>query len=298
MLAGKAVEAKALRDKKIEETKTKALTAENLVLLLKWVQDLKLDKPTASAWHHLEDALVNCEVLSPLKDAKVGTDYKLETKPQVFVIEHDWAAAFSQAKDFDGGTVKLPYELTAFELRISGLKVIALMSATMFIPFVQVGEHWMVPQQTYYRLNDESWDYIATQGMAVDHFLPLKNLILEQVRAVCIMLDAEVAESEVVEPPEKLNKVRVDRGKVPLAKYHIVRLHSKYKKRSEQKGEPTGVRQRFHWVRGHFTHLDQEPMSNVVDQAWKFHDGRWRRWKNWFLRGDPDLGFVDKEYRL
>ncbi len=46
---------------------------------------------------------------------------------QSFVIEHNWAKAFENVKDFDGGEIRLPFEYTCFEFRISGLRVLAFL---------------------------------------------------------------------------------------------------------------------------------------------------------------------------
>jgi hypothetical protein len=313
MLAAKAIEAKKIRDDRLKLQEQKANGKACAAVLLAWVkEDLKIGKPSASAWHKLEHALKHREVAviakalsSSVDETALGVQdmqvFGLEHdihRPQVFVVEHDWAAAFSGAQDFDEGSVPLPYELTAFEFSISGLKVIALISETRFIPFVQVEDTWTIPQLGYFRTNDEEWEWEHDHHVTKDFFEKLKDLILRQVRAVCIMMDATVVETNEVTASEKFNRIRVSQGKVPLASYHILRLHSKYSRRRSENPEETGVRQRCHWVRGHFTHLDQEPMSNVIDQKWQQHKGRWRRWKNWFLRGDPDLGFVEKEYRL
>ena len=49
-------------------------------------------------------------------------------------------------------------------------------------------------------------------------------------------------------------------------------------------------------------HADKQPFVDLhrIDdnKRWEQHGDRWRTWIKWMLVGDPDLGFVDKEYRL
>jgi hypothetical protein len=231
MLAAKAIEAKKIRDDRLKLQEQKANGKACAAVLLAWVkEDLKIGKPSASAWHKLEHALKHREVAviakalsSSVDETALGVQdmqvFGLEHdihRPQVFVVEHDWAAAFSGAQDFDEGSVPLPYELTAFEFSISGLKVIALISETRFIPFVQVEDTWTIPQLGYFRTNDEEWEWEHDHHVTKDFFEKLKDLILRQVRAVCIMMDATVVETNEVTASEKFNRIRVSQGKVPL----------------------------------------------------------------------------------
>jgi hypothetical protein len=99
--------------------------------------------------------------------------------------------------------------------------------------------------------------------------------------AVVTMIEAEVAETEIVKIPDKLNAARIKRRKPPLPDYMVVNLakRHRYKKGDERLTAPrAGVR--LHFRRGHWVHLE--------------HGKVWRRW---CLVGDPDLGWVEKMYK-
>ena len=100
--------------------------------------------------------------------------------------------------------------------------------------------------------------------------------------AICIALDAAIATTEVVRAPHKINRVREAKGRLPIFDFHSVRLT----KRSRPMPLPVDpdraiTRRRLHFRRGHWRHFDDH-----------------KTWINWMLVGDPDLGFVDKNYRL
>jgi hypothetical protein len=117
-----------------------------------------------------------------------------------------------------------------------------------------------------------------------------------EIRAVCIMLDAKVA---VAEPRshagEGLNKKRLREGKTPLKDYHIVTL-AKRLRADYERGDPTGIKKRLHWRRGHWRHFTTPGGKEMYIDA----EGitRSRTWINWQLVGNESLGFVEKHYRL
>ena len=105
--------------------------------------------------------------------------------------------------------------------------------------------------------------------------------LASQIRAMCIALDAEVAVSSIVRAPHRLNAARVDRGRLPIFDYHVVSLAKRTRPEALADTECEGRHPRLHWVRGHWRHY-----TNV------------KTWIRWHLRGDPDLGFIEKHYRL
>jgi hypothetical protein len=111
---------------------------------------------------------------------------------------------------------------------------------------------------------------------------PFKNAGA-QIRAICIALDAEVATHTVVRAPHKLNVKRERDGKCPLFDYRVVSLS----RRSRALGMPrstlgqTPTRKRLHFRRGHWRHYAE-----------------FKTWVRWTLVGNPELGFIDHEYRL
>ena len=103
----------------------------------------------------------------------------------------------------------------------------------------------------------------------------------KQIRAIAIALDAEVIETECVRAPEKLNKAREKRGEPPLRDYHIVSLAQRHRAAPLPDHERRHRSPRLHFRRGHWRHYEEH-----------------RTWVRWTLVGNPDLGFIEKEYRL
>ncbi|HWJ41293.1 MAG TPA: hypothetical protein VNT29_09175 [Candidatus Limnocylindrales bacterium] len=256
------------------------------VMLLRWVREpLVLQKPSGCSLHRLQDAFVSDRVLSPFVRKTIG-EILIPKNFVPFVVEHDWAAAFANAQGFADGEVNAPYPSTCYEFLISGHRVCALFGdgakgSYRFCPFVECGEHWVIPQYAYYK--DPSGGWMPSQrGASIedDHFRPLTDLILRQVRAICVALDAEVAEADVVRAPHRLNLKRERNGHLPLSDYHIVRLTNR-RRYAPLHESSESIRRRMHFVRGH----------------WRHYEGH-KTWIKWHLRGDPDLGFIDKHYRL
>lgn len=72
---------------------------------------------------------------------------------------------------------------------------------------------------------------------------------------------------------------------MPICDHHIVNLSRRSRvKPLEDPLDPDHhiTRRRLHFVRGHWRH---------------YENGR-KSWLKPFFRGTPDLGFIDKEYRL
>lgn len=187
---------------------------------------------------------------------------------QPFVVQHNWVAAFQNAGDYAEGTFNLPFERTAFEFRISGKSVTVLAQqdegcAAAFRCYAECGEAW---------ISDEK------NGDTHPPFL----LALAAVKAICVALDAEVATHQVVRASEKVNRRREREGKIPFFSYHIVSLAHRSRVANPLGG--TGgatTKKRLHFRRGHWRHYAD-----------------FKSWVRWTLVGNPDLGFIDKEYRL
>jgi len=189
---------------------------------------------------------------------------------QSFVVEHDWAAAFHGAEGLTHqAQVRLPYPLCVFEFVISERRVAII--ANEF-------------RDDIYRLmpaleSKHGWTFL---NFSTPYLSAVKDLVEKSIHAICVALEAEVAETEVVRAPHKLNRARDRRGKALVPEYRVVRLarRTRVAPLPEVSQEShRGVR--LHFRRGHWRHFDSH-----------------KTWIKWTLVGDPDLGFVDKHYRL
>lgn len=227
----------------------------------------KLEKNDCSRLHHLVTDLKISKKLMGDKMKGDDVDSIEWEKMTPFVVQHDWASAFQNAGDYADGVFNLPYEMCAFEFRITGRSVTMLAFQTegcapSFQVYVQFGNYWVS--------HDEAENY------------PAKLFAMQQVKAICVALDAEVATRTMVRAPEKLNRKRQGEGKLPLYSYHIVNLNRRYRAANPSAGGGSSLgKKRLHFRRGHWRHYAE-----------------FKTWIKWTLVGNPELGFIDKEYRL
>lgn len=249
-----------------------------------WIDGgLRLEKTGGSAIHRLWDAEKRGLALWLL--ALPGTDPTLETPDTAhpLVVQHDWAAAFHGADEFDAGDFRLPFEVSCFEFNISGKRVCAFVAEVgetekEIMVFVETRTCWVMPI-TVYRLKEGLWQPVVSD--ADDRCRALPPFIAAQVRAICVSLEAEVASTELVERPDKLNKARARRGRDLLPSYNVLYLNNRPRSLMIEGEDPT-TKKRLHFRRGHWRRITEERKT----------------WVRWCLVGNPSLGFIDKEYRL
>lgn len=243
----------------------------------------RLESPRGSVWHKLLEARQAGRVLYIPKDDEGRAALFFEHQPQVFVVEHNWAAAFSGADDFAGGSFRLPFDLTCFEFKTSGRRLCLMLRQDgdqhERLCLFQTEPYWVC-----YPPAPPDDPRRAADPMAPGDRLPaLGDLLYSNVRAVCIAMDAEVAVSEAIRAPTKLNAARERKGKPLLSNYHVISLARRSRVVPMERGnhdEPKR-RVRLHFRRGHWRHYETH-----------------RTWIKWQLVGNPDLGFIDKHYRL
>lgn len=235
----------------------------------------RLQKNDCSRLHKLDEAMSTGMFWSGDEEDEKGkgmfmwkgstpTGHALDSA-KAFVVRHDWAAAIGL--NFDPkDPFRLPAPICAFEFRINDTTVVMTMRerpdrVETTLVFEGVGGLWLA-----YKVG-------VTNAM--------ENYLEAQIRAICIALEAQVATHDVVRAPSKLNEKRAKNGKPALRDFHIVDLSKRTRAASRPEAGPTGRRVRLHFRRGHWRHFDDH-----------------KTWIEWMLVGDPDLGFIDKNYRI
>lgn len=226
---------------------------------------LQLEPNTCSRLHNLKDGTIyGIEKDEPVPFEDTAALRHVE---HTFVVKHDWARAFEEADGLEDG-IHLPYDICAFEFRIRGKSIIAV-----------AGEHpdGGVKFASFIHAMGDYWYSIGTD----DQEEPVIRFIWNQIRAISIALDAEVATHEVVRASVALNEKRRRIGKTPLADFHVIDLSRRHRIANPISGSETGRKVRLHFRRGHWRHYDDH-----------------RTWIKWMLVGNPDLGFIRKHYAL
>lgn len=243
--------------------------------IAEWISaPMKLQRTYGTRFHDLRTAVAAEEIVDTGSGQPQSMQQWSWEQIGVFVVEHDWAAAFERADLGEMQERKAPYPLSCFELTISGKRVCAVLdeSADSYVVAVLTKEGWLV-------LNGEL-EFFDYAGLDYSGLLPA---IASQVDAILVALDSGVATTSVLRASLALNKARAKKGKLPVYDYHAVKLARRSRPEPLPDGAPPGERQapRLHFRRGHWRHLTHHKV-----------------WVNWTLVGDPDLGFIDKHYRL
>ncbi len=234
--------------------------------IVDWARSARLERPDSGpVLHKLQGrpAIVNKQLSESGERAQTILE---GSSLHVFVVQHDWAGAFAGSTEPFNERPHLPYPHCYFEFKISGKRVGAVV-------FEENGSLYF---QIYVQHQSGAWICQSRQHNAVT------TLVMAQVSAICVALDAGIAESERVPAPAPLNKIRVRCGKRPIADYHTINLARRARSSVKEISEPSDRKApRLHFRRGHWRHYDDHKM-----------------WISWTLVGDPDLGFIEKHYRL
>lgn len=214
-------------------------------------------------------------------------------KPMIVIVEHDWYAALSSGINFNDGDTLPPAPCTVYEFRVDNKHVI-LSLRTKEAELKCILDHHLMNNHVldtaewygncYVEISPNVWVgfgafcSITKQAEGVT-CQELKNWLMGQVRALNISLDTEIAETSVIRAPHKLNVSRIAKGKLPLSDFHIINLAKRHRYPSRDEASGDGNGKRLHFVRGHWRH---------------FADFKTR--VKWHLRGNPDLGWIDKHY--
>lgn len=294
-------------------------------------EGVRLQRPQGSAWHKVIEARQKKHILWPDERLpETAVEIFNGSAPHVFVVEHDWAGVFAEnTEGLIGGEVKLPYDDVCFEFRLNGRRVlyritknentVAISDTTqsewrevwsgrpggygtdfrkkleeesgrrvengaIAMLLVEAGYGWIVA----------SLEGISTQLLMGGSFTLLPSLrddavrsfVKRQVLAVAIALDAQIATGTIIDAPTKLNAARIKKGKVPLSDYRVVSLtRRRLATDAAVMTNPDRRGPRLHFRRGHWHHFHTKK-------------GLERKWVSWMLVGNPDLGFIDKHYRV
>jgi len=206
---------------------------------------------------------------------------------EIITVQHDWAKAFEKAGDFDGAHFRMPYPSCCFGFKLSGRNVLAFVVETgeradtdlMMNVSIQIGETWFFCDTTM-RLSGGQWFAEAGPFVGKQSFDKVNLICGDQIKAICVALSAEIAVTDRRQSQTRMFHNGQPTKQVFRCDYHVIDLSSRHRYRGEGGRIGTG-KIRLHFRKGH-----------------------WRRYAShqtyieWMLVGNPDLGFIDKEYRI
>lgn len=229
-------------------------------------------RPEGSALHKLVEDWHAGIVVLPNSTSKIACEAFILCKPSVFLVQHNWAATLGDDFDFNDMEYRLPFDFCTLEFNISGNRVIHIESYNHgAVVALHAGNHWMAMHFPP--------GYLLPRDK-VDGLAGVVQITGQNARALAVVIDSGVGIAARVPAAPALNKARTKSGKAAIADYHVVNLAAQRSALRDQDAG-TGSKKRLHFRRGHYRHL---------------HSGK--TWVRWTLVGDPDLGFVEKRYRL
>jgi hypothetical protein len=262
------------------------VSPERVTEFIKWATGpLVFEEPQHSVAHK---ALLSFDFRASYADGNVMDNFLKLGGEQLhsFLIKHDWAKLFA-ASDITGKSteyLKLPYPFCCFEMQLSKTRV--CMFALVFsdtTPAVRLcfrlATHWVSIKTSIIPYTDH-WTVSNLDSIPLQ-IKPLTDKCYDQLRAVCAMLDAEIAEAEVIRAPYNRNAPPKGRNPLPEISHHIVSLAKRHRVAPRPEPHEKGTPKRLHFRRGHWRHYQTH-----------------KTWIKWQLVGNHNLGFVDKEYRL
>jgi hypothetical protein len=238
-----------------------------------WAESVPaMQKPREPSFRRFRRAMLDWETVQygPKCESR-EFDQEVMKFVEPFMIEHDWSAALRASFD---GDIRLPYEVCAFEFRFGDRPVLAI--ATQFESDIMFS---LAVEMDRWVFCGCAMSVHTSRSTVADAVGSVHSRVADQIRAVCIALDAEVAVSEAARadhPGAASAALRV-----PGRDYHVVSLATRHARPAPLGGDPTGRRVRLHFRRGHWRHFDNH-----------------KTWIRWMLVGDPDLGFIEKHYTL
>lgn len=255
---------------------------------------LRLQAAGTSALHHLIQAHPDGQFFSQFMDGKrcrvspAGAMPKSWSDGQVLLLEHDWSLALAATKE-EAVDFRPPFSSQIFETKISDKRICAhvhieLSGQITCVCFIWLSSAWvMLP---LYDLNvgiiPDSPPSFHDIQWSQKYLHPIYDRVISQIRGACIALDASIATTHLVSASPEIKKARVASKKKPPFDFHILTLRGRTDGTRQAEADPTGTKVRLHFRRGHYRHFSD--LSKT--------------WINWTLVGDPDLGFIDKHYRL
>jgi len=257
---------------------------------------LTLEKPNGSSYHLLEKYDPG---FTPAIDDEFG-------RPQSVVVQNDWARVMA-GKD-PGGEIRMPFPRACWEFRVSGVRVLAIVSCTQVrdpVLFCVYGrDHvWVADDYVY---------IISSTGKLMRgpnperhrdavEFRRVSDLVYAQIRACCILMEVGAVHREEVTPSAKIVQAQTRRGH-PAPRSHLVvrlapRARAHYPEQRRRTGSPEArAPQRGHLRRGTWVHYQDVDSG---DEPWANDGGFWlsRTWRPWHWAGDLNR-MIDREYRL
>jgi hypothetical protein len=204
---------------------------------------------------------------------------------EIFLIEQEYSKFIENKEELMGAEWRLPFERCCFEFRFvfdkAKLHFLCVTEESagqkQYRFFVEVRAEGQECWAALEKGEHGEFNDLAHSSDPVRFAAFIEN----EIRAICVLIDAEVLERQQERVPHLLNEARERRGKLPFYSFHTLRLRRAVRYvGAEFAGERAKNSPRLHLRRGHWRHFPT-----------------FKTWVRWTVVGDPSRGFVDKAYR-
>ncbi len=197
---------------------------------------------------------------------------------QVVISNLDWRWLIDDVTKFKNA--QLPFESVVFEMNINNCHCVVHMQQRHTSELTS--ESTSISAMVYTRLSDDQWIVIDPDDDLGHVYVAALTQAFGTITAMELEELTLLTQNQV---PEKINKKRLKAGKEPLRDNYTLDLKPRHKSSSQEiiSGYELKTRMRAHFRRGHWRKL------NGRDEC---------VWVRWCIAGDPELGFINKMYRL
>lgn len=217
-------------------------------------------------------------------DKKNNDDYIVREflSAQVFVVRESFSKLM-EGFDVDGDTdqgVRMPFDTCLFEFTVEGKRIICLRGHryaddNTFNPdyaqdFIEIDGNWASLSH--------SGGYDDARMVTLPETSHIREFLDSEIRALCIFLEAEVAQRKVVRAPLRINENRRRLGKSTVADYFVIDL-SKRARVVNPIVSASCREVRRHLRRGHWRHFQNH-----------------RTWIKWCVVRSDRAEFVEHHY--
>jgi hypothetical protein len=162
--------------------------------------------------------------------------------------------------------------------------------------------HWVSDDYRYYLGGDGMRREHNISSAANVEFRRVAQMVRDEIRASCVMLDAGICREERVNAPRPLvERSRSERREPPRDHLVVRLLRDRPQARIARSAGASvsgraGYQQRGHWRRGNWFHYDDPDSGReqYADDGGFWHS---RTWRSWYFAGDPK-NILEREYRL
>lgn len=201
---------------------------------------------------------------------------KLAHECEKFIVNNSYKTMIKNKEELTDAEWHCPYNLSCFEFHMKAND--KFLYFIVFMLDVDGEREFNIAVNV--RQNGEDFWFLSGQSPDAN-VLPLAPTLIEEIRAICILLDADVVVKQQHRVAARINDQRGEIKDLPEYEFHTLQLRKSVRyEGTEIIGDEKRRSPRLHLRRGHWRRV-----------------GSYKTWVRWSVVGDATLGIVDKQYK-